>query len=502
MSYFSSTGRPLLRSVAFTAVAVAAVAHPLLLRPLTAGPASPQTTDADEALVFSPLHVPGSTATVARGINALGQIVGSYMDERGTHGFLLRNGVFSTIDVPGGNSTIASGINNAGQIVGAYGDGADSGNHGFLLRDAALTTLDVPGSLDTRAGGLNNRGLIVGTYLGVDGHRHGFSFSDGIFTTVDAPRAHDTFASAVDDAGRIVGRSSDGVTTSGFLRSGGRFATIAPSPRRYADARAIDNAGDVAGQDGDPATPFRGFLRRGGVFVPVPIQWTPSSWNVQGLNDLGQLVGEYHDDAGVHGYVATPAALRDAFNYTAVVPGHVAGPDAALPAAVPTSVPAALPTALPTATPPQLVPSAERPSVGVATLSPDGDSRGDVRWITSIGVPAQVSFVVSRHGGVTSGEVTVHNHDGISFTGTISCYIQQTPTSAWFAGTIVKYEGTDIPPNRQGTGTFRVAIDDRSAVGGRDQVGVNRARAPYECTGVMRAGRPVTDGDLVSRAAH
>jgi len=38
---------------------------------------------------------------------------------------------FTTIDMPGAASTYAFGINNAGQIVGSYDDAA--GAHGFLL---------------------------------------------------------------------------------------------------------------------------------------------------------------------------------------------------------------------------------------------------------------------------------------------------------------------------------------------------------------------------------
>jgi hypothetical protein len=38
---------------------------------------------------------------------------------------------FKTLNVPGASSTQAWGINNAGQIVGSYDDG--TGSHGFLF---------------------------------------------------------------------------------------------------------------------------------------------------------------------------------------------------------------------------------------------------------------------------------------------------------------------------------------------------------------------------------
>ena len=89
---------------------------------------------------FMPMGFPDSESTCPSGITAQGsndsiRIVGSYTDLSGnSHGFLLEKGVFGTyhsIDVPGANSTSARSINAAGQIVGTYTDAA--GTHGFKL---------------------------------------------------------------------------------------------------------------------------------------------------------------------------------------------------------------------------------------------------------------------------------------------------------------------------------------------------------------------------------
>jgi uncharacterized membrane protein len=98
---------------------------------------------------FITLDVPGSTGTYPGGINASGQIVGSYGDAgRQGHGFLLDvDGSYTTIDVPGSIYSSANGINDAGQIVGFYVDDVDFTSHGFLLDVAgSYTSLDVPGS--------------------------------------------------------------------------------------------------------------------------------------------------------------------------------------------------------------------------------------------------------------------------------------------------------------------------------------------------------------------
>ena len=52
-------------------------------------------------------------------------------------------------------------INNAGQIVGSYADNA--GGHGFLKEGSTFTSLDSPpGAYSTAAFGINDRGQIVG----------------------------------------------------------------------------------------------------------------------------------------------------------------------------------------------------------------------------------------------------------------------------------------------------------------------------------------------------
>ena len=58
--------------------------------------------------------------TIAAGINDKGQIVGSYNNSTGAHGFLYDHGVYTTLDDPLGTLTGAVGISDEGQIVGAY----------------------------------------------------------------------------------------------------------------------------------------------------------------------------------------------------------------------------------------------------------------------------------------------------------------------------------------------------------------------------------------------
>jgi hypothetical protein len=96
-------------------------------------------------LIGSTIHTinfPGSTSTTVRGINDLGEIVGSYQDSKGTHGFLYSAGVYTTIDFPGAITSTAYAINNEGQIVGNYffDQGKTLGIPGFIYENGNFQT--------------------------------------------------------------------------------------------------------------------------------------------------------------------------------------------------------------------------------------------------------------------------------------------------------------------------------------------------------------------------
>src|SRR6266566_1870271 len=136
---------------------------------------------------YTTIDDPSGSSTFAYGINASGQIVGSYLPG---HGFLYSAGTYTTLDDPNG-VTVAYGINDAGQIVGNYTIlGLDNAiaTHGYLYSGGIYTTLDdpsAPGGITTTtsADGINNGGQIVGYYRGSDGRNHGFLYSGGIYTT-------------------------------------------------------------------------------------------------------------------------------------------------------------------------------------------------------------------------------------------------------------------------------------------------------------------------------
>ena len=169
--------------------------------------------------------------TIARDINSTGQIAGTYVNNGGSHGFLLSGGTYSTLDDPlATNGTFAQGINASGQIVGYYQDAAAI-MHGFLYNPngGTFTTLDDPSgtAATTTASGINATGQIVGSFF-MGGKSHGFLLTNGLYATLDDPLGiGGTFAQGINASGQIVGYYLDANgNLHGFLFSGGTYTTL------------------------------------------------------------------------------------------------------------------------------------------------------------------------------------------------------------------------------------------------------------------------------------
>ena len=111
------------------------------------------------------ISYPGSTYTVAYGLNNVGQIVGSTVQNGLQIGFIYdtTTAAFTDVAYPGSTFTIAQGINDAGIIVGWYGDGNGT-FQGFIEQNGIYTSISYPGSVNTVLTGINNRGDMVGIF--------------------------------------------------------------------------------------------------------------------------------------------------------------------------------------------------------------------------------------------------------------------------------------------------------------------------------------------------
>ena len=294
----------------------------LLVSPIKA------STATTESFTPTTIHYPGSTSTAARGLNNSGEIVGTYACTAsctnpvtgetitaGTHGFLLQDGIYTRIDVPGGTSTIARGISEQGAIVGHYNVG--SVTHGFEYVDGNYVhPIDVPADLfdhpgstlrDTLLIRISPQGDVVGCF-----HEdniamttmHGWLWRNGTFTVLP-----DTMNNGIAPTGEVVGYyASSGVS---YVAVNNAIAdTFTFDGNLFTLAYDVNPRGDIVGvygvnqanTVGSPVSP-RGFLRtKDGAYRSLEVDGA-SSTQVFGINSIRDIVGQYTDATGTHGFV-------------------------------------------------------------------------------------------------------------------------------------------------------------------------------------------------------
>jgi probable HAF family extracellular repeat protein len=267
---------------------------------------------------FTPIDAPAAPpppgrpelpATQPLGLNNRGQIVGIFGDSEGTHAFLLDNGVFTTLDAPDSiGSTLLLDINDGGQLAGAY----DIEGHGVLQdRRGNFTTIDHPDGVgETVLAGINNRGQIVGGILDASRTLRSFLFDDGDFTTIDVPGALSSSALKINDRGQIVGAYSTltnknhAFPTRGFLWDAGVATMIDVPGALHTGANGINNSGRIVGDYVDANGVGHGFIREpDGNFTTIDIPGATST-GISDINDHGQMTGLYVDaDGKSHGFL-------------------------------------------------------------------------------------------------------------------------------------------------------------------------------------------------------
>jgi uncharacterized membrane protein len=266
---------------------------------------------------YTRIDPPNATITVARGINARGDILGDYVDADGVgRDFLFHNGVYTNIDYPGGADASGRALNARGDIVGVLGD-AD-GTHGFLFSDGKLTKLDYPGAVDTRAFGINNSGDITGQYTAKFGVVFGFILKQGTYYKLRLPGSNLTSLHGAEDNGRVmtgdVMLNADSSLHAFLQRKPGDFELLDPPGTIFpcSRGRGINERGDVAGAFSivntadECGSPAHGFVFHQGAYDIIDPPGSTDTF-VFGINDDGAVVGAETDKHGVvHGFRATP----------------------------------------------------------------------------------------------------------------------------------------------------------------------------------------------------
>lgn len=278
---------------------------------------------------FTTIDYPASgvQATSPNGINAQGDVVGTYYDaDWNQHGFLLTSGgTFRTIDYASSPAqTNLNAINSRGDIVGTVQFDPTlpgGGYHSFVIRDGVFENADFPGHLNTLATGITDTGEVVGCYHdnNTSTTMFGFILSHGIYTALDGNspplpvRSASMNNGATPDGGLIAGLWRDlgaGITHGFLLRTtDGVFTPFDPPGSVFTQAWGINASGDVVGLYDDP-NGEHGFLLSRGSFTPIDIPGAQFT-DAFGINSRGDGVGIFGDSAGnIHGFLLTRAPRR------------------------------------------------------------------------------------------------------------------------------------------------------------------------------------------------
>ncbi len=252
------------------------------------------------------------------GINNAGVIAGYFGDGTivNNHGFTYSGGTFTDENVSGADQTQVVAINNTMsggtyQTAGFWVNNTSGANHGFTNIGGTVANVDGPASTFTQVLGLNDHNQAVGFFT-AGGVTSGFTYSttSATVTPLVVPSTWtSTTATGVNNSGVIVGFFSDCAgCVSGFIDNGGTFSTptdpLGTNPMFF----GINNNGQIVGTDTAADGSSEGFLYNMNTntwtMVVDPNQvTTPNGFNISGttlngINDLGQLVGFYADANG------------------------------------------------------------------------------------------------------------------------------------------------------------------------------------------------------------
>jgi hypothetical protein len=209
--------------------------------------------------------------------------------------------VLATFDYPGvGNSTLPQKINDAGEIAGYYFDSAGVARAFVRLRNGNFSPPIVePNDTgnSTQARGINNLRTLCGEY--VNGSVHGFFLSGNTFTEFDVPDATNTHPRAINNAGDFCGFTDTSTGSPAFVSVAGSITTFSVDSSGFNEALGINNLGQIVGDYTDSVGIFHGFLRDADGTLTFPIDPPDSTeTTLFGNNDRRWMVGRYVDSAG------------------------------------------------------------------------------------------------------------------------------------------------------------------------------------------------------------
>jgi hypothetical protein len=283
---------------------------------------------------FKTLNNPGDpNFNQLLGINDAGKIVGYFGDGATVpnNGYTLDlPSTYTAQNFPSSAQTQVVGINNTGtpaQTVGFFIDGTGN-NFGFVNKGGTFTSVIDPNTPTTgittnQLLGVNDHSVAAGFYNDAAGHSHGylydFSGAVPVYTAINLPASFNAVsvtATDINNAGIVTGFYTDsGGAVHGFIDKGGNFSTPTYPGGTGTMIFGLNNNTQVVGSYVDAAGVTQGFLYNWATNTPMTVSdpnasataaFNVNGTTINGINDLGQLVGFYSDGTNVNGFLATP----------------------------------------------------------------------------------------------------------------------------------------------------------------------------------------------------
>lgn len=257
--------------------------------------------------------VPGADVTYARGIDAQGNVAGSYLPPGGVFRGYLRDasGAVQLLDWPGGTRTFFEGMTSGGTALGfAVGPGSSGPVEYFGGNWTALTP---PPQSSVFLQGGNDAGLRVGHLIASDASRHGVLFTNGVATLLDFPGANSTELESVNASGIVVGNyeSNSPGDWHGFVHDmgAGTFTTLDMPGAGWTRLRGSNDQGDIVGEAlfGGQR---RAILYSGGQWSELDLFGVLGDSLAADIANDGRICGEYFGEfqgaITILGYVLDP----------------------------------------------------------------------------------------------------------------------------------------------------------------------------------------------------
>lgn len=266
------------------------------------------------------------------GINNVGTIAGYFGSGAAGHpnqGYRLLpphgHGSYQSENYPGAVQTQVTGLNNTGVTVGFWSSMNNASmvndNSGFWAQGGKFHTANFPASQPASPPvdqllGVNDSGVAVGFWTDANGNNHGYqvNVNTSAFSPVTNPNAPGASltATAINSGGHIAGfYTSQSGNTDGFLMAGNTFIDLSVPGASSTMAFGVNGNDQVVGAyTADASAATHGFSwTLGGGFQTVDDPHGMGTTTINGVNDVGDLVGFYTDSAGnTDGMLAAPKA--------------------------------------------------------------------------------------------------------------------------------------------------------------------------------------------------